>query len=470
MNHDRGNAGWNSRRRPPGRSRIVTLALVATSVLCAGGPRAEPIDLVPGGSMVLDYPEDIGRVSTSNPEIVDAVGVSRRELLLQAKSQGTATIIVWAKSGERRFYRATVSPDLEPVRKLLRETFPEESIEVHAARDSLSLTGRASSQAVSDRAAALVAPLAKSVVNHLTIAAGGADRQILLRVRFAELNRSASSALGVNVISTGALNTPARVTTGQFPAPSPQKIFRGQDMSGVTGSTPGQVEGATTNFSISDALNIFAFRPDLNLGAFIRALQNRGLLQILAEPNLVTTDGKEASFLAGGEFPVPIVQGGSNVGAVTVQFREFGIRLTFLPAVTGRGTIKLHVKPEVSSLDFANGVTLSGFNIPGLAVRRMETHIELSEGQSFVIAGLIDDRLSENLARVPGLASIPILGALFKSRQESRSKTELVVMVTPEITSPAEAAGAIKAPVMQRSFLPASSAAPSPAQGGEKRP
>jgi pilus assembly protein CpaC len=204
---------------------------------------------------------------------------------------------------------------------------------------------------------------------------------------------------------------------------------------------------------LSDALNIFAFRPDLNLAAFIKALQNQGVLQILAEPNLVTTDGKEASFLAGGEFPVPIVQGGASVGAVTIQFREFGIRLSFLPNVTSHNTIKLHVKPEVSMLDFANGVTLSGFNIPGLTTRRMETFIELTQGQSFVIAGLIDDRVTENLGKVPGLASIPLLGTLFKSRQENKSKTELIVVVTPEITSPPQAAAAIPAPAMPKSFM-----------------
>lgn len=409
-----------------------------------------------GGSEVIDYPDDIARIATSNPEVVDAVAVSKREVLLQAKSHGVATIVIWAKSGRRSFYRATVSYNLEPVQKLLRDTFTGEDIQVQAARDSLSLTGRVSSQSVAERAAALVAPLAKSVVNNLEVSTG-AEKQILLRVRFAELDRSVASSFGVNLISTGALNTPARTTTGQFPAPSPQGISPpGMDKSGVTGTTPGHAGGTTTTFSISDALNVFAFRADLNLGAFIRALQSQGVLQILAEPNLVTTDGKEASFLVGGEFPVPVVQGGAAVGAVTIQFREFGIRLTFLPVVTSHQTIKLHVKPEVSSLDFANGVVLSGFTIPALSTRRMETHIELSEGQSFAIAGLIDDRVSENLSKIPGLAHIPVLGALFKSRSENKTKTELIVLVTPEITSPLEASQAKPIPEMPKDFLPPS--------------
>jgi Flp pilus assembly protein, secretin CpaC len=174
---------------------------------------------------------------------------------------------------------------------------------------------------------------------------------------------------------------------------------------------------------------------------------------MLAEPNLVTTDGKEASFLAGGEFPVPVVQGGAGAGSVTIVFREFGIRLTFLPQITANHTIKMHVKPEVSALDPANGVTLSGFTIPALVMRRMETYVELAEGQSFVIAGLLDDRLTENLSKMPGLSQIPLLGNLFKSRSDKRTKNELVVIVTPSITDPIEAARSMPEPAMPKEFL-----------------
>jgi pilus assembly protein CpaC len=209
---------------------------------------------------------------------------------------------------------------------------------------------------------------------------------------------------------------PGSISTGQFGAP--------------------QWRGDSKSFSFSDILNVFAVRPDLNLGLVIRDLQSRGLLQILAEPNLVATNGREASFLAGGEFPVPIVQSGVNAGAVTVQFREFGIRLSFLPQLTANGTVKLHVKPEVSTIDTANGVTVSGFRIPALSTRRIETDIELVEGQSFVIAGLLDDRVIENLAELPGLSRIPVLGVLFRSRSRTKARTELVVVVTPEAAAP----------------------------------
>jgi pilus assembly protein CpaC len=176
-------------------------------------------------------------------------------------------------------------------------------------------------------------------------------------------------------------------------------------------------------------------------------------LQILTEPNLVTSNGKEASFLEGGEFPVPILQGGANAGAVTVQFREFGIRLTFNPLITPNNTLRLYVKPEVSSLDFANAVSFNGFTIPALSTRRTETTIELGDGQSFVISGLIDNRVTETVAKIPGLSALPVLGNLFKSRDLTKNKTELIVIVTPEITMPLQPGESKPGPAMPRDFL-----------------
>lgn len=410
------------------------------------------VSLPLGGSAIIDSPADIVRISTTDPTVVDTVGVSAREVLLQGKGYGLATVGIWSRSGGRVFYRVTVLQDLEPVRKLLRQTFPDEAIEVQGMRDSVSLTGRVSSQVVADRAAAMAVPLAKNVVNNLRVAAV-TERQVMLRVKFAEVNRTTASSFAVNLASIGALNTIGRTTTGQFSAPQPDVISR--------------TEG---KFTISDALNIFAFRPDLNLAAFVEALKTQGVLQILAEPNLVTSDGKEASFLVGGEFPVPVVQGGSNSGSITVMFREFGIRLTFLPQITSNKTIKLHVKPEVSMLDPTNGVTLSGFRIPALAMRRMETNIELAEGQSFAIAGLVDDRVTEDLSRVPGLSNIPLLGAIFKSRRENKSKSELVVLVTPQILDPSDVTQWVVRPVMPREFLkvPEEGRQPAPAVKGRR--
>ena len=404
---------------------MVGFIWIAAVSCVAASERAclQPDDLLMtvGTGVVIDCPHGISRVATSSPEVVDAATASNHEVLFYGKSLGRSTLIVWSKTGERSTYNVTVEPNLEPMRRLLRETFPDEEMDIRATRDSMALVGRASSQAVADRALTMVSASVKGAISNLRVAPQGAENQILLRVRFAELDRTAAKDFGINLLSTGG-KMPGQVTTGQFPTGSLNQPIGG---------------GQGTSFSISDMLNIFAFRPDLNLAALIQDLQTRGVLQILAEPNLVATSGKEASFLAGGEFPVPVAQGGATAGAVSVQYREFGIRLSFTPQITAHHTIRLHVKPEVSSLDAADGVTLSGFKIPALTTRRLETDIELGEGQSFVIGGLLDDRVTENLSQVPGLAHIPLLGALFKSRSENKSKTELIVVVTPVTALPA---------------------------------
>lgn len=417
------------------RGRIRNLAAAIAPVLCTGTlagillaqPGTQELKLTVGKSVVIDYPSDIGRISTSNPDVLDAVPITAREILLNAKAYGQSTLVVWSKSGERSFFSINVDQNLEPIQKLLKETFPNETIDVRMARDSASLNGRVTNQIVADRAVALVTPLVKSVVNNLQLAPGPVEKQIVLRVKFAELNRKKAEQLGINIFSTGAANTPGRISTGQF-APGGTS-----DLKGIIG---GSLPGTSTSFSLADALNIFAFRPDLNLAATIRALQTSNILQILAEPNLVTSNGKEASFLAGGEFPVPVLQGGGNAGAVTIQFREFGVRLNFLPVITPNETIRMYVKQELSTIDLTNAVVFSGFTIPALSTRRAETNIELAPGQSFVIAGLIDDRVTETLFRIPGLSNIPILGALFKSKERTKAKTELVVLVTPEVVNP----------------------------------
>jgi pilus assembly protein CpaC len=433
----------------------VLLAAAGSSVLAQGGP--EDIRLTIGKSIVIDYPTDIARISTSNADIVDASPVTGREVLVHGKAFGTVTLVVWSKAGQRNFYNITVEQNLEPLRKLLKETFPDEDIHVQSSRDSLSLTGRVASKAVSDQATALAASFGKTIVNDLQVPEAPVQRQVLLRIKFAELSRSASNQFAVNLLSTGATNTIGQVSTGQ-----------------ASSTTPGSIGGNTpTSFTISNALNIFAFRPDLNLGAFIQALEQHNLLQTLDEPTLMTSDGKEASFLVGGEFPIPVLQGGANSGAVTIQFREFGVRLTFTPVITGHNNIRLHVKPEVSSLDYSNALSFNGFTIPALSSRKMETNVELGEGQSFVIAGLIDNQITETLSRIPGLSSIPILGNLFKSKSISKSDDELVVLVTPEITMPLQPGDTKPSVPMPHPFLvpiaPGSTNAfPGTSKGGSK--
>ena len=398
----------------------VLLAATANFVLAQGGP--EEIRLTIGKSIVIDYPADIARISTSNPDIVDASPVTGREVLVHGKAFGTVTLVVWSKAGQRNFYNITVEQNLEPLRKLLKETFPNEDIHVQSSRDSLSLTGRVASKDVADRATALASPFAQ-------------DRGEQPAGRRSHRWRSRSCCASSSPNST--VRHPTRSRSTWFPPAPPTplaSIGTGQFASNQSFERGrGQ---ANSTFRISNALNIFAFRPDLNLGAFIEALEQKNLLQTLDEPTLMTSDGKEASFLVGGEFPIPVLQGGANAGAVTIQFREFGVRLTFTPNITGNNNIRLHVKPEVSALDYTNALSFNGFTIPALSSRKMETNVELGEGQSFVIAGLIDNQVTETLSKIPGLSSVPILGNLFKSRTVTKSNTELVVLVTPEITMP----------------------------------
>jgi pilus assembly protein CpaC len=214
--------------------------------------------------------------------------------------------------------------------------------------------------------------------------------------------------------------------------------------------------------SITDALNIFMFRPDLNLAVLLKDLQTKGLVQVLAEPNVLALNGKQANFLAGGEFPYPTVQGGSvgAAAAVTIAFREFGVRINFLPSLTPRGTLHLELAPEVSALDFANGVSISGFLVPALTVRRVHTSIELQPGQSFAIGGLMDNRLTETAEKLIGFGDIPIIGRLFRSRSLKRENTELIVLITPELVRPIPAGQPTPQLNFPKSFLQANTTQP----------
>jgi pilus assembly protein CpaC len=403
---------------------LISSAALALGTGLSFGQAAEELRLTIGKSVVIDYPSDIRQISTSSPEILDASPVTTREILLHGKGLGSATLVVWSKSGQRTFYNCTVDLNLDPLKRMLKETFPMDDITVRSSRDTLSLNGSVRNKDEADRAVAVAGSFAKTVVNNLGVNVGQSEKQILLRVKFAELDRTKEVQFGINLLGAPG-GTLVGGGTGQFSSGS------------LTGSTTVGAGGVSSGtFSITQALSIFAFDPHLNIGAFIQALESQSILQTLAEPNLVTTNGKEASFLVGGQFPVPVVQGGSGAGAVTVQFKEFGIRLKFTPVLTDHKTMKLHLDQEVSTLDPADGVTLNGFVIPALSTRRAETDVELADGQSFVVAGLVSNTEADTFNKIPILGSLPIIGYLFKSKDEKKQRTDLVVLVTPEVTEP----------------------------------
>jgi pilus assembly protein CpaC len=374
-----------------------------------------------GKSLVVDSPVNIQRVSVANGDLAEAVAITPKEVLINGKGPGETSLIIWQQGGARLFYDLAVRQStsrIEAVRQALTHELAGQNITVNFENDTAFLGGTVKDLTSADRALAIAGTLGK-VVNLLHVTVPPGESQILLKVRFANVDRSASLDLGANLISTGAGNTIGATSTGQF---SPSRV---------------STEGRSSTLNLTDALNVFLFRRDLNLAATIKALEAKTLLEVLAEPNVMTVNGKPASFVSGGEFPYPTLQGGGGgLGAVTIAFREFGVRIQFLPTLTPRGTIRLQVMPEVSSLDFAHGLIFQGFNIPALATRRIQTEVELESGQSFVIAGLLDNRLTETLEKVPGLANIPLLGKLFQSKSVNKQNSELLVLVTPELVRP----------------------------------
>ena len=408
---------------------------------------ARDIALLEGRGELLRFQNDISRVAISEPKVADAVVVSPHEVMVNAKGAGRTTLIVWETGAEPARYEIAVhkdTADWDAFRKHMLESADGSPITVTGSGDTIVLTGAVKSAEDSKRLAGLAQARAKNVVNLLEAPPPAELRQILLQVKFAAIDRVALSQIGFNLFSTND-KLFGTLSTQQFTAPRLSQLTQAAEAT-----------GQTVNFS--DLLNLFAFRPDLNFGATIKALQARNLLQILAEPNLITLEGKEASFLAGGSFPFPTITntptGGGNAPVVTVQFKPFGVKLDFTPTVTAHGAIDLKVAPEVSSLDFSNAVQLQGFTIPALSQRRAETQVVLRDGESFAIAGLIDNRVVQLASKVPGLGHIPILGRLFQSRSTQKSTDELLVVITPHFVKPLTADERAKLPDMPVEFLP----------------
>lgn len=391
----------------------------------------ETLRVSEGKSFVLDSADTIKRVAVTSSEIAEAIVISPNQVLIHGVKAGTVSFLLWNELEQVRAFDLQVVPipmNLEPVRAILKKTLPDQNIQITQSGASIILTGNVSTVAIAEQAATIAKTASDKIVNLLSTPS--ISQVIMLEVKFAEVSRNALQQLGLNILSTGALNTIGSVSTQQYSS-------LGEDLK-LASSIGAPLRGFTTEVELKDLLNIFVFRPDLNLGLFIKALQQKNLAQTLAEPNLIALGGKEASFLAGGEYPVPIVQGTSGNSSVSIQFKEFGVRLRFVATPNPDETINLHVAPEVSSLDYANSVTLAGFTIPALVSRKAETEVLLKNGQSFAIAGLLDNRVTKISSKVPWLGDVPILGNLFKSTNFAKAKTELLVTVTPRIVKPLE--------------------------------
>ncbi|MFZ1007309.1 MAG: type II and III secretion system protein family protein [Candidatus Sulfotelmatobacter sp.] len=404
---------------PPGISQ-TTLPPPSTQ-----SQSSAPLRVMVGKSLLINTTETIKRISVTDPTVAFANPVTPTQILVHGRAPGEVSLIIWDELERSRSFDLRVDVDVSACAEEEHRVFPDEQISVTPSRAAIVLSGHVTTEDVAKRAGELAAAYSKNVVNVLTFGPVGAQ-EVLLEVKFAEVDRSATTQLGLNIFSTGAGNTIGTATTGQFGGFGSEAI---SDTTGVTG--PFQ-----SNQTVSNVLNLFLFRPDIHLGAVLEALQSKNLLQILAEPNLIAVNGKKASFLAGGQFPFPIVQPGAGFTAVTISFKEFGVKLEFTPVIMPNGNIHLTVAPEVSTLDFADALTISGFTVPALSTRKAETEFELRDGQSFVIAGLIDNRATDIWNKVPGLGDIPILGNFFKSKSIQKSNSELMVLCTVHRISP----------------------------------
>ncbi len=403
------------------RTGLASLLLVLAVVSPAAAQNsAGDINLATGGSNVLETPASVTRIAIADPSIIDVLPVTSREIVINGKAAGTTSLLIWDAAGTRTWYNVKVSPDAANLEADLRRLFPDEDVSVAATGKSVILTGSVSNSGVAARMiqiaeASLGSP--DQIINEMHLPRPG---QVLLKVRFAEVSRSALERTGINLLYAG---------------PDGRVI-------GTTAGRPGPFGGTTQQLTtnLSDAINLFLFDPDMDLTAFIQALESNGVFRSLAEPNLLAADGVEASFLAGGEFPYPVVQGGSSSGSVSIVFKEFGVKLDFTPHIRPGGNIRLKVAPEVSSLDFSNGLQIGGFSIPSILSRKASTEVDLADGQTFAIAGLIDNSMITDYDKIPLLGDIPILGALFRSKEIRQNRSELMVLVTPVIVYPADEA------------------------------
>lgn len=389
--------------------------------------------LTVGKTVLVDCQYPVTRVATGLGDIAVANVVSATEIMVDGKAPGQTSLIIWDSRGGRQFFNVTVRGNeygvenqLAEVRRQLRSDLPGQAVNVSLVNGNIFLRGTVNDLVSSNRAVQ-IASTAGKVVNLLDVTVPKPKPQILLKVRFASLDMTRSRDLGINIFNLGLGNSIQNVTTGQF---APPVIGSSGSSGGVTGP------GASAQFS--QELNLLAYFPGVGLGGVIEALESKGILQVLAQPNLVTEDGKQASFLAGGQFPYPVVQGGGagSPATVTIQFKDYGISLAFIPTIMPNHTIRLQVAPEVSALDYANEVQISGFLVPGLTTRAVNTQVDLADGESFLIGGLLDRSITQTFNKIPFIGDIPILGKFFQSESRTKNNTELIVIVTPEVVSP----------------------------------
>ena len=388
----------------------------ATNASFSDNKEVIPINVLVGQSKLITFGSPIERFSVSNPDIAEAVLVGSNQVVVNGKAFGQINFISWEK-GTGRFlvFDVYVRTNLSLIDSQIRALFPKDDIRLSQANGSVVLSGSVSDPKIAIQADSVVQAAGFKTVNLLESPVKNLS-QVQLMVRVAEVNRSKMRELGSSYAYQGSPGS------GGF----------------ANGGGPGILSNATNGVLTSAFSGLNLFLLGGNTMAMIKAMQTNGALRALAEPNLIAMNGQEASFLAGGEFPIPIVQGG-NTGtgsSVTIVFKEYGVRLNFKPTIIDEDHIRLELEPEVSTLDFANGVRFDGFVVPALRTRRAKTGVELRDGQSFALAGLLDNSETQSLSKIPGLGDVPIIGNLFRSKQFQKNESELMFIVTAQMVQP----------------------------------
>jgi len=374
---------------------------------------SDVIHITVGRSVVLTSASPMRRIYVGNPAVLQTYTRGASEIVLTAKIAGVSSMVLWDETGGHRLYAVSADLDAEALRASIDAAFPGSAIHVGTSEGKVFLTGSVASNAASEEALKMASLYAKEVVNSLTIIPVH-GKQVQLKLRIVEVDRTRLDQFGVNIFAGG--RTAVGATTQQFSSAA---------------------AGSGSSLAVSDPLNIFLYNAKLNVGLTVQDLEQKQILQVLAEPTLTTLSGLPARFLSGGEFPFPVVQGGTgNNTAISIQFRPYGVKVDFTPTVNPDGTIRIKLSPEVSTLDYSNSVTISGFTIPALSTRQTETEVEIQNGQSFIVSGLLDHRTTEIMSKIPGIGSVPILGQLFHSKNFNHSVVELVIIVTATVVDP----------------------------------
>ena len=384
-----------------------------------GGP-VQTMHITAGRSLVLTTKTPLKRIYVGNPLVMQSFSSGPQEVVLTAKSFGLSNVVLWDTMGHSQMYSFSSDLDCEEVRTALQNAFPTLALNLETREGKVFLDGEVPSDVVQDAVVKMATAYSKDVVNGMRVVVPH-GKQVELKLKIVEVDRSKAEQFGLNLYRPMG-NTVGSISTQQFP-------------SAVT-ETPGTAQ-TPASVAASDPLNLFLFSFSSGYGLTLKDLESKHILQVLAEPTLTTMSGLAARFLSGGEFPVPVVQGGTgNSTAITVVYRPYGVKVDFTPTVNQDGTIYLKVSPEVSTLDYTNSVTLSGTTVPALSTRRAETEVEIRDGESFMVSGLLDHRVTDILSSVPGLGNLPYIGQFFRSKNLSRSVVELVVLVTATVVDP----------------------------------